>query len=374
MTLGLDERIYFAQTQAEQSLDDYKFVSKINNGLYEIGIGYENNTTVNDWFFYRTKYLNPEVIAYIDLPRSAVEQSRSLLFNAGRLDKGSCNCYRDECNYKVCNFKDLGGKDSVWATPVYRSGTFDKPVETDVKLYGIDFGYDHQFTISDQFGIFGSYRDGTYDNSGKGEGEIMSRYGSELDITSILGGAYYRKYFGDLFMTGAVYGGMQSADIKADNDISASTDGLNLGAQAEIGYDFRPTHRSVLTPSIKATYDYIKFDDLKDNSGKEVSFDAVHDIELEAGIKYEYQFNNEHQLPTTGYIKPSIIQTIANGGDVKVNDTTFDKTLENETLGRLEIGADAEIVKNFSLGAFGNYTFGSSYKAWGVGGNIRYKW
>lgn len=374
MTLGLDERIYFAQTQAEQSLDDYKFVSKINNGLYEIGIGYENNTTVNDWFFYRTKYLNPEVIAYIDLPRSAVEQSRSLLFNAGRLDKGSCNCYRDECNYKVCNFKDLGGKDSVWATPVYRSGTFDKPVETDVKLYGLDFGYDHQFTISDQFGIFGSYRDGTYDNSGKGEGEIMSRYGSELDITSILGGAYYRKYFGDLFMTGAVYGGMQSADIKADNDISASTDGLNLGAQAEIGYDFRPTHRSVLTPSIKATYDYIKFDDLKDNSGKEVSFDAVHDIELEAGIKYEYQFNNEHQLPTTGYIKPSIIQTIANGGDVKVNDTTFDKTLENETLGRLEIGADAEIVKNFSLGAFGNYTFGSSYKAWGVGGNIRYKW
>ncbi|HBO49554.1 MAG TPA: hypothetical protein DD619_02005, partial [Alphaproteobacteria bacterium] len=333
MTLGLDDRIYFAQTQAEQSLDDYKFVSKINNGLYEIGIGYENNTAVNDWFFYRTKYLNPEVIAYIDLPRSAVEQSRSLLFNAGRLDKGSCNCYRDECNYKVCNFKDLGGKDSIWATPVYRSGTFDKPVETDVKLYGLDFGYDHQFTISDQFGIFGSYRDGTYDNSGKGEGEIMSRYGSELDITSILGGAYYRKYFGDLFMTGAVYGGMQSADIKADNDVSASTDGLNLGAQVEVGYDFRPSHRSVLTPSIKATYDYIKFDDLKDNSGKEVSFDAVHDIELEAGIKYEYQFNNEHQLPTTGYIKPSVIQTIANGGDVKINDVTFDKTLENETLG-----------------------------------------
>ena len=100
----------------------------------------------------------------------------------------------------------------------------------------------------------------------------------------------------------------------------------------------------------------------------------VHDIELEAGIKYEYQFNNEQQLPTTGYIKPSIVQTIANGGAVKVNDTTFDKTLENETLGRIEIGADAEIIKNFSLGAFGNYTFGSAYKAWGVGGNIRYTW
>lgn len=374
LKLELDDRIYFAQTQSEQSLDDYKFVSKASSNIYEIGIGHDENGTVNDWYFYRTKFLSPEVIAYIDLPRSAIEQSRSLLFNVERLDKGSCNCYSDECNYQVCNFKDLGGKNRIWATPVYRSGTFDKPIETDVKMYGVDFGYDHQFSISSQFGIFGSYRDGTYENNGKGEGETLSNYGSELDITSILGGAYYRKYFGDLFMSGAVYGGMQSADIKADNDVSASTDGLNLGAQVEVGYDVKTSQRSVLTPSIKATYDYIKFDDIKDSTGKEVSFDTIHDIELEAGIKYEYQFNNERQLPTTGYIKPSVVQTIANGGNVKVNDTTFDKTVENETLGRIEVGADAEIIKNFSLGAFGNYTFGSSYNAWGVGGNIRYKW
>ena len=175
-------------------------------------------------------------------------------------------------------------------------------------------------------------------------------------------------------MSGAVYGGQQSADIKADNEVSASVDGINLGAQAEIGYDIRTTKRSVLTPSIKATYDYIKFDDAKDNSGKEISFDTIHDVELEAGIKYEYQFNNERQLPTTGYIKPSVVQTIANGGNVKINDVTFDKMVENETFGRIEVGADAEIVKNFSVGAFGNYTFGSSYKAWGVGGNVRYNW
>lgn len=373
MTLGLDDRIYFAQTQAEQSLDDYKFVSKINNGLYEIAIDHDAGTTVNDWYFYRTKYLNPEVIAYIDLPRSSIEQSRSLLFNIERLSKGRCDCYQDGYSY-TCHFKDLGPKNRLWATPVYRSGTFDKPVETDMKMYGVDFGIDHQFNIHSQFGVFGSYRSGTYENSGKGEGEILSRYGSELDITSILGGAYYRHYFGNLFMNGAVYGGTQSADVKADNDVSASVDGINVGAQAEIGYDIRTSKRSVLTPSIKATYDYIKFDDAKDSTGKTVEFDTIHDIELEAGIKYEYQFNNERQLPTTGYIKPSIVQTIANGGAVKVNDTTFDKTLENETLGRIEIGADAEIIENFSLGAFGNYTFGSAYKAWGVGGNIRYTW
>lgn len=373
MTLELDDKIYFAQTQSAQSLDDYKFVSKINNGLYEIAIDHDAGTTVNDWYFYRTKYLNPEVIAYIDLPRSSIEQSRSLLFNIERLSKGRCDCYQDGYNY-TCHFKDLGPKNRLWATPVYRSGTFDKPIETDVKMYGVDFGIDHQFNIHSQFGVFGSYRSGTYENSGKGEGEILSRYGSELDITSILGGAYYRQYFGNLFMNGAVYGGTQSADVKADNDVSASIDGINIGAQAEIGYDIRTSKRSVLTPSIKATYDYIKFDEAKDSTGKTVEFDTIHDIELEAGIKYEYQFNNEHQLPTTGYIKPSIVQTVANGGAVKVNDTTFDKTLENETLGRIEVGADAEIIENFSLGAFGNYTFGSAYKAWGVGGNIRYTW
>lgn len=375
MLLGADDKIYFAQTQAEQSLDDYKFVSKINNGLYEIAIDYNHKTSadLNDWYFYRTQYLNPEVIAYIDLPRSAIEQSRSLFFNIERLNKGKCDCYLDGYNY-ICNFKDLGDQNRIWATPVYRSGSFDKPIETDVKMYGVDFGFDHQFNIHSQFGVFGSFRDGTYDNSGKGEGEILSRYGSELDITSILGGAYYRHYFGNLFMNGVVYGGMQSADIKADNEVSASTDGLDIGAQVELGYDIRTSKRSVLTPSIKATYDYIKFDDIKDSAGKEVSFDAVHDIELEAGIKYEYQFNNERQLPTTGYIKPSVVQTIANGGAVKVNDTTFDETLENETLGRIEVGADAELVKNFSVGAFGNYTFGSAYKAWGVGGNVRYNW
>ena len=378
LKLKVGDKIYFAQTQSDQSLDDYKFVSNATDGIYEIGIDhdslYDNDNTLHDWFFYRTKYLNPEVVGYIDLPRSAIEQTRSLMFNVGRLDKGSCNCYRDECNYKVCNFRDSGGVNRLWATPIYRSGTFDYPVETDVKVYGLDFGYDHQFSISSQFGIFGSYRDGNYDINGNGDGEYVSHYGSELDITSSLGGLYYRQYFGDLFMMGAVYGGQQSADIKADNGVSASTDGLNLGAQAEIGYDIKASERSVLTPSIKATYDYIKFDDVKDTAGKEVSFDTVHDLELEAGIKYEYRFNNENQLPTTGYIKPSIIQTIANGGDVKVKDTTFDKTIENETLGRIEVGADAEIIENFSLGAFGNYTFGSKYKAWGVGGNIRYKW
>jgi outer membrane autotransporter protein len=141
-----------------------------------------------------------------------------------------------------------------------------------------------------------------------------------------------------------------------------------------MGYDIKTTKRSVLTPSVKATYDYIKFDDIKDNSGKKVVFDDIHDIELEAGMKFEYQFNEKHQLPTTGYIKPSFVHVVSNGGDVTVNNTIFEDNLEDGNYWRVEIGADADIIRNFSIGGFGNYTSGSGYDAWTIGGHIRYIW
>ena len=99
-----------------------------------------------------------------------------------------------------------------------------------------------------------------------------------------------------------------------------------------------------------------------------------HDIELEAGMKFEYQFNEKHQLPTIGYIKPSVVHMVSSGGDVTIRDTIFDETIEDGTYWRLEVGADADLIKNFSVGAFGNYTAGSGYDAWMTGGNIRYIW
>jgi outer membrane autotransporter protein len=371
-----EQRIYFAQTQADQSLSDYTFKTYAANDAYEIKVGYEKNSGVYDWYFYRTQALAPETIAYIDLPRSAVEQTRSVMIDVSRTNKGVCSCSQGVCTGNIyCRYGSDAPKGRLWAKPVYRSGTFDKPVETDIKVYGVDFGYDYQPTPSDMVGIFGSYRKGTYDNDGKGaDAEIFANQGSQLDISSFVAGLYYRKYFGNLYMFGGAYGGKQSVDVKADNGVSATVDGLDFGLSAEVGYDIRTSHRSLLTPSVKATYDYIKFDDVTDSVGKKVEFDTVHDIELEAGIKYEYQFNNENQLPTTAYVKPSVIQTIGNGGTVTVAGKEFDDTLDNETLGRIEVGADAELIENFSVGAFGNYTFGSSYSAWGIGGNIRYVW
>ena len=48
--------------------------------------------------------------------------------------------------------------------------------------------------------------------------------------------------------------------------------------------------------------------------------------------------------------------------------------LKNETAGRVEIGGEAALLKNFVVGGFGNYTFGSGYSGFAVGGNVRYTW
>ena len=65
---------------------------------------------------------------------------------------------------------------------------------------------------------------------------------------------------------------------------------------------------------------------------------------------------------------------LATGGEVTIDGVKYKDNLDNETIGRIEIGADAELVKNFSLGVFGNYSAGSKYKAWGAGGNVRIVW
>lgn len=376
--LDTDDKIYFAKTQVSQADYDFAntFTTTAKNDNYEIKIGYEANGAVYDWFLYRESdidpALDPEDIALIDLPRAALEQTRSILFPISRTNRGQCSCYQDNCNNGYCQYENTRTKSRLWATPIYRKGTYDKPIKTDFTLKGIDFGLDYQPTHSDMLGIFGSYRNGTYENDGKGK-KYFSHFGSELDITSLIGGLYYRKYFGNLYMLGAVYGGKLDVDVKTDTKVKGTVDGHTIGAQGEMGYDIRLTHREILTPSLRATYGYIKFKDATVNN-KKVSISAVNNVELEAALKYEYQFNNEYQLPTTGYIKPSVIQTISNGGKVKIDDREYNDTIENETLGRIEIGADAEIIKNFSVGAFGNYTFGSEYNAWGVGGNIKYVW
>lgn len=391
-TLDVGQRIYFAQTPGEYGVDLNTYSFNVENGHnpnYEIKVGYDYNdkASVYDWFLYRPTItppppgpeIPPEVIALIDLPRSSIEQLRSLRLPLNRTNKGQCNCYADQCDNRFCKFEDANFKARTWATPFYRTGSFEKPIDTDFDLFGVDFGLDFQPTTKDQIGFFGSYRNGKYKNDGnkKHIGDAKKYYsydGSSLKLESWLGGAYYRRYIGDLYLMGAMFGGKIDADVKGKNGVKAAVDGVTVGAQAELGYDIRMTQRSVLTPLVRGTYNFIDFDKTKDTVGKEVTFGDIHNFEIEAALKLEYQFNGERELPTTGYIKPSVIQMLASGGEVTVDGVEYRDTLENETLGRIEVGFDAELVKNLSLGAYSNYSFGSDYDAWEFGGNVRIVW
>ena len=384
--ISLDEgqRIYFAKTQLDQGLEGYKWnvVNAVNDN-YEIKIGYDENGTVYDWFLYRDKTeiptIEPEDMVSITIPRATLEQLRSFRFPIDKTNRGFCNCYKDNCNNSFCRYEEGNSAVRLWATPFYRQGTFEKPFETDFKLAGIDLGVDYQPTTTDLIGVFGSYRYGKYENDGNkkhygDEKKYFSYAGGEFELKSLTAGLYYRKYIDRLYLLGAVYAGKLDGDIKADNGVKGSIKGKHLGAQAEVGYDVKLTRRSTLTPSVRGTYDYIKYDKGHTSLGEEVRVAKINSFEIEAALKLEYQFNNERQLPTTGYVKPSVIQTIPDGGKVKVGNQEFKKTLDNETLGRIEVGADTNLTTNFSVGVFGNYTFGSHYEAWGVGGNVRYTW
>ena len=382
--LDENQRIYFAQTQAEEGLSGFTWnvVNAVNDD-YTIGIGHDEYNGVYDWFLYRgsdnNKLIPPEDMVAITIPRATLEQLRSFRLPIDKTNRGQCSCYQDNCYNSYCQYEPGSTKVRLWATPFYRQGTFEKPFETDFKLLGIDFGLDVQPTSSDLIGVFGSYRYGKYENDGnqKHFGDNTKYYsdnGGEFELKSMTAGLYYRKYIQNLYLLGAVYAGKLDGEIKADNGVKGSIDGKNIGAQAEIGYDIKATRRLTVTPSFRATYDYIKFDKGSTKNGKDISIGKVNSVEMEAALKFEYQFNNERQLPTTGYIKPSIIQTIPDGGKVKVGNKEYTKNLDNETLGRIEVGADANLTTRFSVGVFGNYTFGSSYDAWGVGGNLRYTW
>ena len=171
-----------------------------------------------------------------------------------------------------------------------------------------------------------------------------------------------------------MFAGKIDADLSAENKVTATFDGWTYGAKLEGGIDIHLNRRTTLTPLASVTYNYIQYNDAVASNDKRMSVDNTTDFEFEAGFKFEQMFNNDNQLPTSAYVKPSVIQTVTNGGKVKVGDTEYKDTLENETIGRVEVGADAYLTNNFSIGAFGNFSFGSDYDAWSVGGHIRYIW
>ena len=309
-----------------------------------------------------------EVVAYGALPAVAIEQTRSVVDNVFGQTAGR-RSYCPGCGFYDYYWNGEGFR-NLWINPTYYTSDIDAPFEIDADVWGVEAGGDLQHDINNKIGLFVSYRKGNYDMNGDGK-HYYSTIGSEVDIDSYLAGLYYRYDRNNWYAFATLYGGIQQADIKTDDGVKSDTDGIEFGGSIEAGYDYSLTDTVYLTPSLGVFYTQVNYDDATDNVGKKAKYGDLQQIELEAGIKLTKAFWLEEGYANV-YVKPSIVQTIVDGDEVNITGLGKVNTLDDETLGRIELGGRYGFTDQLSAYGWANYTFGSDYDATTVGLGLNY--
>ena len=309
-----------------------------------------------------------EVVAYGALPAAAIEQTRSVVDNVFGQTAGR-RSYCPGCGFYDYYWNGEGFR-NLWVNPTYYTSNIDAPFDVDADIWGIEAGGDLQYDLNNKIGIFVSYRQGNYDMNGDSK-HYYSTIGSEIDIDSYLAGLYYRYDRNNWYAFATLYGGTQQADIKTDDGVKSDTDGVEFGGSLEAGYDYNLTDTVYLTPSLGIFYTQVNYDDADDSVGKSASYDDVRQIELEAGVKLTKAFRLDEGYASV-YIKPSVVQTIVDGDEVNITGLGKTNTLDDETLGRIELGGRYGFTDQLSAYGWANYTFGSDYDATTVGLGLNY--
>lgn len=310
----------------------------------------------------------PEVVAYTGLQTAAVEQSREISNSVAR---GLAYEKDPRCRAGVCRKEKFLPHKKAWIDASYASAEIDSPTDMDADVKGVTAGVDLYSDGRHRAGVFGAYRNGEYDLSGKGD--YYSNIGSEIKTDSYLGGAYYKYNRNKWALLATLYAGKQDMDIKTDDRVAyASTDAMEYGASAELARKFAIAKYLNVEPSLGLRYAMVDIDDLTDNVGKNASFDTLQYAEAELGVKLEYLFCNSC-CTNRLYVKPSILRTFSSGGKTKITGIENDlKTFENRTLGRIEAGGAFGLTTKLSAYTSAGYTFGDDYSAYDVNAGLNY--
>ncbi len=310
----------------------------------------------------------PEVPAYIGVQQAAVEQNRSI---ANSVARGLNPEKSLACDGESCGTAKLAPQKKAWVDATYESAQIDSPADMDADIKGATAGIDLYADGTHRAGIFGAYRNGKYDFSGKGD--YYSNLGSQIKTDSYLGGAYYEFGRNDWKLLATLYAGKQDMDIKTDDRLAfASTDAMQYGASAELAKKFAAAQYLNVEPSLGLRYTMLDIDALTDNVGKTASFDTLQYLEAELGVKLEYLFCN-NSCTNRLYAKPSVIQTFSSGGKTQITGIDGDiKSYENRTLGRMEVGGEFGITAALSGYAAAGYTFGDSYSSYDLNAGLNY--
>ena len=245
-------------------------------------------------------------------------------------------------------------------------------VNVDADVWGIEAGGDLQHDLNNKLGLFVSYRKGNYDLNGKGK-YYYSTVGSEIDIDSYLAGLYYRYDRNNWWTFATVYGGIQRVDLKTKDGIKSDTDGTEFGGSVELGYDYAINKTVYLTPSVGAFYTQVDYDDATDSAGKVAKYNTLRQLELEAGVKLTKAFVMDEGYANV-YVKPSVVRSVADGDEVKITGLGKVNTLDDQTLGRVELGGRYGFTEQLSAYGWVNHTFGDDYKASTFGLGLSYSW
>ncbi|MCM1322719.1 MAG: autotransporter domain-containing protein [Acetobacter sp.] len=306
----------------------------------------------------------PEVAAYVAMQSAAVEQNRGI-------NRQISDALRANRNKGCCD-KKFSPKRQVWFDADYTYAEIDAPSEMDAKIKGVTAGFDLAADTRHRLGLFGSYRQGDYDLTGKGD--YRSTLGSKMDIDSYLGGLYYSYGGRNWAALATVFAGKQDINVNTDDRLAkADTSALQYGAGLEVARKFYLPYAWIIEPSLGLYYTALDMDGFSDNVGKTVDFDLMHYVEAELGLRFEHLFCWDGWTSKV-YAKPSVIQTYANGGKTKITGLKQADTYKNQTLGKMEIGAKFGLTPALSAYTSANYTFGTEYQAYGVDAGLTYAW
>ncbi|MBO5039253.1 MAG: autotransporter outer membrane beta-barrel domain-containing protein [Alphaproteobacteria bacterium] len=313
----------------------------------------------------------PEIAAFVGVQRMAIEQNRSI---ADSVLKGLAFTQKTDCSNRYCGRYKVLPRKQAWVHTLYENADIKAPSDMDAKINGVTAGIDVYRTNSDRIGVFGAYRDGEYDFSGRGK--YYSPLSSDVKNESWLGGLYYKRSCNSWLVLATLFAGEQNIDISTEDKIAfADTEAMQYGMSASLGKEFLLGRHWNFIPEISLFYSVIDIDDVYDNVGKGMEFDTLRYAEAEFGTKFEYRFCT-NGCSNRVYIKPSIIRTFASGNHSRLLTKTGSekiKTYDGQTLGRAEFGGEFGISSRFLGYARGRYTFGDDYNAYDVLLGLNYR-
>ncbi|MBO5440985.1 MAG: autotransporter outer membrane beta-barrel domain-containing protein, partial [Alphaproteobacteria bacterium] len=299
--------------------------------------------------------LTPEALTYLSLPSVVIEQSRYVSRNV--LDKADQNAFWAESD-----------KPKTWVDVQGRSANYDKKLDIDADVWGIDAGATLGGDASNSYGVFASYRKGNYDIGHK-FGDYYSKTSSDVDVSSYLLGGYYTKKYNNLRLATDVFAGRQSLDVKTHDGVTTKTSANELGFGAR-AYGFAYQNNAFgVKPFAGLSYHYYDIKSLKDDFAKKAAYDDLSHLELELGAQFAYDFESGLRA----YLTPSLIQNITSGDDVKI--TNLDKVnsaYEDDLLVKTEFRIGYDFSESSNAGAFINYTYGANYDAISAGLDVKY--